>query len=230
VTLVWLHALPALSTTSSLSVDSENASNVKLEKKLSQLEPPAKMIAELSPVQKITVNMEASAFKSITGPNVTAQLDSLGSFARLMSTNAPPGLATMGELAWICLKATDVTVRMDIPVSSVKMNSPTALRNPVPSKQCAWISRALTTISVFADLVTKETIAISQQILALRMATLATMELSAELFLRVDTPANVKKDGREGTVMTTLTTALNSPVYLAETAQILKMTSVASVQ
>lgn len=188
------------------------------------------MIAGLSPVQKITVNMEASAFKLITDPNVTAQLDSLESFARLMSTNAPPDLATMVELAWICLKATDVTVLMDIPVSSVKMNSQTALKNPVPSKQCAWISQALTTTSVFADLVTKETIAISQQILARRMATPATMGLSAELFLRVDTPANVKKDGREGTAMTTLTTVLNSPVFLVETAQILKMTSIASVQ
>jgi hypothetical protein len=63
-------------------VDNENALNAKPEKKPFLLELPAKMIAGLSPVRKIIVNMEASVFKSITGLNAIVRLDLLESTAR----------------------------------------------------------------------------------------------------------------------------------------------------
>lgn len=65
---------------------------------------------------------------------------------------------------------------------------------------------------------------------AQKMATLVTMELCAEHFLREGILASVPKDGLEHTVKRTLMTVWNNHVFLVVTALILFMTSTVTAQ
>jgi len=131
----------------------------------------------------------------------------------------------MEPLVWICPRVTSVSAKRDSLVCNVKRKYPTVSKELVQTEPCARTCPDPTTLSVSAEMVSRERTVMLQKTRAQRMETLATMEPYAEHFHKAGTPANVPKAGWEHIAKTTLTTAWNSPVFLEAIVLILSMTS-----
>ena len=168
-------------------------------------------------------------FQSNTDPSVTVLQGSLVSLVRLMLMSVPADLVTMEPLVLTNLRDTLVSVQKVSQVSSVKMKCLTVWREPALTEQCAKISLDLVTLSVFAEMDSRERTVTSPQTHAQRMVTHASMRPHAEHCHKEDILVSALRAGRVGTVRTTLMIVWSSHVSWVPTVLTWSMTSAVTV-
>ena len=157
VQMVWHHVLLVHSTTSSPYQDKENVSSVSLVKRPPPQVLPARMTASLLCVALANAQMEVNVFLFNTNQSVIVLLASLVSIVTLMWMNVPADHAIMVPPVLTKLRDTLVNVLRDSLASNVKLKNQIVWKEHALIEQCAKTFLDLATMSVSAEMDSRET-------------------------------------------------------------------------